>query len=51
MPDSKSAEEVAAVIAGVIETRLPDGYTRKGARKRVAGYYAQVGADASEYGS
>lgn len=44
-PDSQSAEEVAAVIAGVIETRLPDVYTRKGARDRVAGYYAQVGVD------
>lgn len=44
-PDSQSAEEVAAVIARVIETRLPDVYTRKGARDRVAGYYAQVGVD------
>lgn len=44
-PDSQSAEDVAAVIAGVIETRLPDVYTRKGARDRVAGYYAQVGVD------
>lgn len=45
MPDSQSAEEVAAVIAGVIDTRLPDVYTRKGARDRIAGYYAGVGAD------
>jgi len=45
LPDSQSAEEVAAVIAGVIETRLPDVYTRKGARDRIAGYYAQVGVD------
>ena len=45
LPDSQSAEEVAAVIAGVIETRLPDVYTRKGARDRIAGYYAQLGVD------
>jgi NAD(P)-dependent dehydrogenase (short-subunit alcohol dehydrogenase family) len=44
-PDSQSAEEVAAVIAGVIESRLPDVYTRAGATGRVAGYYASVGVD------
>lgn len=44
-PDSQSAEEVAAVIAGVIESRAPDVYTRKGARDRVAGYYAGLGVD------
>ena len=46
LPDSQSAEEVAAVIAAVIESRRPDVYTRKGARERVAGYYAAVGEDA-----
>jgi short-subunit dehydrogenase len=45
LPDSQSAEEVAAVIAGVIETQLPDVYTRAGARDRIAAYYASVGAD------
>jgi len=45
LPDSQSAEEVAAVIAGVIETRLPDVYTRPGARERIAAYYASVGVD------
>ncbi|HXY19539.1 MAG TPA: SDR family NAD(P)-dependent oxidoreductase [Gemmatimonadales bacterium] len=45
LPDSQSAEEVAAVIAGVIESRRPDVYTRKGARDRVAGYYAALGED------
>jgi len=45
LPDSQSAEEVAAVIAGVIETRLPDVYTRPGARDRIAAYYASVGVD------
>jgi short-subunit dehydrogenase len=45
LPDSQSAEEVAAVIAGVIESRLPDVYTRRGAHDRIAGYYASVGVD------
>jgi NADP-dependent 3-hydroxy acid dehydrogenase YdfG len=42
---SQSAEEVAAVIAGVIESRKPDVYTRAGSRERVAGYYATLGED------
>jgi NADP-dependent 3-hydroxy acid dehydrogenase YdfG len=46
LPDSQSAEEVAAVIADVIETRRPDVYTRQGSRERVASYYATVGEDA-----
>ena len=45
LPNSQSAEEVAAVIAHVVETRLPDVYTNRGARERIAGYYAGVGAD------
>ncbi len=45
LPDSQSAEEVAAVIAGVIESRLPDVYTKQGAHDRVAGYYAGLGTD------
>jgi NADP-dependent 3-hydroxy acid dehydrogenase YdfG len=44
-PESQSAEEVAAVIVGVIESRVPDAYTRKGAHDRVAGYYASLGTD------
>ena len=44
-PESQSAEEVAAVIAGVIESRHPDVYTRLGARERVAGYYASLGSE------
>jgi NADP-dependent 3-hydroxy acid dehydrogenase YdfG len=44
-PSSQSAEEVAAVIARVIETRQPDVYTLPGARERVAGYYASLGVD------
>ena len=46
LPGSQSAEEVATVIAGVIESRRPDVYTLKGARERVAGYYAGLGEDA-----
>lgn len=45
LPDSQSAEEVAAVIAGIIESRLPDVYTRRGSRDRIAGYYASLGVD------
>ena len=44
-PESQSAEEVAAVIAGVIESRHPDVYTRPGARERVVGYYASLGSE------
>jgi len=47
LPDSQSAEEVAAVIAHVIETREPDAYTRPGSKARIAGYYAALGADPS----
>ena len=45
LPDSQSAEEVAAVIAKVIESREPDVYTRKGAQERIAGYYGSLGKD------
>jgi NADP-dependent 3-hydroxy acid dehydrogenase YdfG len=45
LPDSQSAEEVASVIATVIESRRPDVYTRAGARDRVASFYAAVGED------
>lgn len=46
LPNSQSAEDVAAVVARVIETRQPDVYTMPGARERVIGYYSSVGADA-----
>jgi NADP-dependent 3-hydroxy acid dehydrogenase YdfG len=45
LPDSQSPEEVAAVIAQVIESRQPDVYTRKGSQDRIATYYASVGVD------
>jgi NADP-dependent 3-hydroxy acid dehydrogenase YdfG len=43
--EGQSAEEVADVIAGVIESRAPDVYTRAGARERVLGYYSTLGQD------
>jgi NADP-dependent 3-hydroxy acid dehydrogenase YdfG len=43
--NSQSAEEVAEVIAGVIESRRPDVYTRQGAHDMVTRYYDSVGAD------
>ena len=44
-PNSQSAEEVAAVIASVIDTRAPDVYTRAGASAMVAAHYATIGMD------
>jgi len=44
-PDSQSAEEVAAVISGVIESRRADVYTRSGAHDRVVEYYSGIGED------
>jgi short-subunit dehydrogenase len=44
-PNSQSAEEVAVVIADVIESRRPDVYTRQGAHDRVVEYYKTVGED------
>jgi NADP-dependent 3-hydroxy acid dehydrogenase YdfG len=45
LPNSQSVEEVAAVIAGVMQSRLPDVYTRPGAQAVVADYFAKVGVD------
>jgi len=45
LPDSQSAEEVAEVIAGVVESPRLDVYTRPGARDRVVGYFASLGVD------
>lgn len=44
-PESQSAEDVAAVIASVIESRKPDVYTRPGSRDMVVAYYSSVGGD------
>lgn len=45
LPYSQSADEVAEVIARVIESRRPDVYTRPGSRAAIASHYAQVGQD------
>jgi short-subunit dehydrogenase len=45
LPDSQSAEEVAAVIASLISSPRPDIYTRAGARQRVVDYVGSLGQD------
>jgi len=46
LPNSQSADEVAAVIAGVIASRRSDVYTRPGARQMVLDYLGALGEDA-----
>jgi len=48
LAESQSAEEVALVIADLIVSRLPDVYTRAGAQRMIANYYATVGVDPQE---
>ncbi len=48
LPGTQSAEDVAAVIVGVVATRKPDVYTRVGSQERVAKYYATLGEDPSD---
>jgi len=43
--DAQTAEEVAVVIADVVESRRQDVYTKAGYRERVVGYYADLGED------
>lgn len=45
LPDGQTADEVAEVIAGVVESREPDVYTRAGFHDRVVAYYRTNGAD------
>jgi len=45
LPDSQGVEEVAVVIADLLESRRPDCYTRAGSRPRVAAWYAAHGED------
>ena len=45
LPDGQTSEEVAEVIAAVVDSRAPDVYTRTGAHDRVVGYYASIAAD------
>ena len=45
LPYGQSAEDVAQVIAAVIESQEPDVYTRRGARDQVLKYYSTNGTD------
>lgn len=45
LPYGQTPEEVATVIARVIESRATDVYTRAGSRERVLAYYAANGSD------
>jgi short-subunit dehydrogenase len=45
IPMAQSADEVAEVIARVIDTRAPDAYTRGGMRQMVIDYYSKLGED------
>jgi NADP-dependent 3-hydroxy acid dehydrogenase YdfG len=45
LPESQSAEEVAAVIVWAIRTGKPDVYTRVGAKQRVIDYFTRTGED------
>jgi short-subunit dehydrogenase len=47
LPNTQGAEEVAQVIARVIETREPEAYTVKGSYDRVVRYYSALGAPSS----
>jgi NADP-dependent 3-hydroxy acid dehydrogenase YdfG len=43
-PNSQSAEEVAAIIAGVIDSREQNVYTQPGGHGRVVDYYTRLGS-------
>ena len=45
LPESQSAEDVAAVIVWAIRTGRPDVYTRVGAKQRVIDYFTRTGED------
>jgi short-subunit dehydrogenase len=45
LPNSQSAEAVAAVIVWAIRTGKPDVYTRVGARQGVIDYFSRLGED------
>jgi NADP-dependent 3-hydroxy acid dehydrogenase YdfG len=45
LPDSQSAEEVAAVIADLVRSRRPDVYTRPGFRAMVVDYFNTLSDD------
>lgn len=46
-PEGQSAEEVAEVIAAVVESHASDVYTRRGYRDRVVEYYSSLGTNPS----
>jgi short-subunit dehydrogenase len=46
LPNTQSAEEAAAVIAAVIDSKQRDVYTQKGYKAQVAAYYSSIGEDA-----
>ena len=45
LPNSQSVEEVAVVIADLVESRRRDVYTRRGSRGRVVEYFEGLGED------
>jgi short-subunit dehydrogenase len=45
LPNGQSVDEIAAVIAGVIDSKAPDVYTRVGAHDRVVNYFASIASD------
>jgi NADP-dependent 3-hydroxy acid dehydrogenase YdfG len=45
LPNSQTAEEAAAVIAVVIDSKRPDVYTQNGYHAQVAAYYESIGED------
>lgn len=45
LPNGQDVEEVAAVIADVVDSRAVDVYTRSGFRDRVVNYFASIASD------
>ena len=45
LPDGQEPDEIARVIAQVIETRATDAYTRAGSHDRVVEYFDSIGTD------
>ena len=45
LPESQSAEDVAAVVVDVIRRRRADVYTRNGAKQRVVEYFTNIAED------
>lgn len=45
LPNGQQVEDVAAVIAGVVDSQAPDVYTRAGFHDRVVDYFASIASD------